>query len=165
MKKKKIALIIDTEGWAFDNIAKQIKKNLTEYIIEHKNIFLIVLKIGLCGLTMFTYLKYHFNKENGNVIETKTINEVHSMRYFFRPELELLLNEAGFELVNNLDCNTLEKTDFNSWTSYFIARAQSVNRYEENSVNVKFTAADGDEKEWVLEFVETSEGYFFSTKD
>ena len=55
--------------------------------------------------------------------ETKTINEVHSMRYFFRPELELLLNEAGFELVNNLDCNTLEKTDFNSWTSYFIARA------------------------------------------
>lgn len=55
--------------------------------------------------------------------ETKTINEVHSMRYFFRPELELLLKEAGFELVNNLDCNTLEKTDFNSWTSYFIARA------------------------------------------
>ena len=28
MDKKKIALIIDTEGWAFDNIAHQIKKNL-----------------------------------------------------------------------------------------------------------------------------------------
>lgn len=34
MEKKKIALIIDTEGWAFDNIAKQIKKNLTEYDID-----------------------------------------------------------------------------------------------------------------------------------
>lgn len=34
MNKKKIALIIDTEGWAFDNIAKQIKKNLIEYDID-----------------------------------------------------------------------------------------------------------------------------------
>lgn len=54
--------------------------------------------------------------------ETKTINEVHSMRYFFRPELELLLKEAGFELIDNLDCNTLDTTDYNSWTSYFIAK-------------------------------------------
>ena len=29
--KKKIALIIDSEGWAFDNIAKQIKKNIEKY--------------------------------------------------------------------------------------------------------------------------------------
>lgn len=34
MEKKKIALIIDTENWAFDNIAKQIKKNLTQYEID-----------------------------------------------------------------------------------------------------------------------------------
>lgn len=34
MEKKKIALIIDTEGWAFDNIANQIKKNLIEYDID-----------------------------------------------------------------------------------------------------------------------------------
>lgn len=34
MEKKKIALIIDTENWAFDNIAKQIKKNLLEYSID-----------------------------------------------------------------------------------------------------------------------------------
>lgn len=34
MGKKKIALIIDSEGWAFDNIAKQIKKNLIEYDID-----------------------------------------------------------------------------------------------------------------------------------
>lgn len=34
MNKKKIALIIDTEGWAFDNIAHQLKNNLPEYDID-----------------------------------------------------------------------------------------------------------------------------------
>lgn len=60
------------------------------------------------------------HKETGN---TRVINEVHNMRYYFRPELELLLKCAGFELIDNLDCQTLGKTSFDSWTSYFIARA------------------------------------------
>lgn len=34
MDKKKIALIIDTEGWAFDNIAHRIQENLTEFDID-----------------------------------------------------------------------------------------------------------------------------------
>lgn len=54
---------------------------------------------------------------------TKTINEVHSMRYFFRPEIEFLLKQAGFELITGLDCNMLGETNFDSWTSYFVARA------------------------------------------
>lgn len=54
----------------------------------------------------------------------KTINEVHHMRYFFRPELELLLNSASFDLIDNLDCQRLSETDYDSWTSYFIARAK-----------------------------------------
>lgn len=56
-----------------------------------------------------------------NIVET--IKEVHSMRYFFKPELELLLTEAGFELIDMIDGHTLGETDYNSWTSYFIARA------------------------------------------
>lgn len=59
-------------------------------------------------------------KESG---KTKTINEVHHMRYFFRPELEFLLKEAGFELMDNLDCRTLKETNYESWTSYFVAKA------------------------------------------
>lgn len=55
--------------------------------------------------------------------ETKIINEIHRMRYFFRPELEVYLKETGFELVDNLDCVSLEATDFDSWTSIFVARA------------------------------------------
>lgn len=60
------------------------------------------------------------NKATGIV---RTIDEVHHMRYFFRPELEFLLAEAGFEILEHIDCQTLLKTDFNSWTSYLICRA------------------------------------------
>lgn len=54
---------------------------------------------------------------------TKTINEVHNMRYFFRPEIEILLNMSGFELIDNIDCISLSDTDYNSWTSYFVVKA------------------------------------------
>lgn len=54
---------------------------------------------------------------------TSTINETHHMRYFFRPELEFYLQESGFELMDNLDCSTLGETSYDSWTSYFVARA------------------------------------------
>lgn len=56
--------------------------------------------------------------------ETKLINETHHMRYFFRPELEFYLKETGFELIDNLDCGTLDKTSYDSWTSYFVAKAR-----------------------------------------
>lgn len=60
------------------------------------------------------------NKETNKV---QTFNEVHKMRYFFRPELEVFLAEANFKLIDNIDCQTLGETDYNSWTSYFIAKA------------------------------------------
>ncbi len=53
----------------------------------------------------------------------KTINETHHMRYFFRPEIEYYLKQTGFQLVDNLDCTTLDQTDYASWTSYFVAHA------------------------------------------
>ena len=60
------------------------------------------------------------DKETSNI---KKINETHSMRYFFVPELVFLLEKAGFELITNLDCDTLGETDYGSWTSYFAAKA------------------------------------------
>ena len=66
------------------------------------------------------YEVFAIDKMTGQI---RTINEVHNMRYFFRPELEMLLQEMGFELIDNLDCQTLGKSDYNSWTCYFIARA------------------------------------------
>lgn len=66
------------------------------------------------------YEVFVINKETGN---TKVIREVHKMRYFFRPELEFLLQQAGFEVIDNLDCQTLQETGYDSWTSYFIVKA------------------------------------------
>lgn len=56
-------------------------------------------------------------------VMSQSVNETHKMRYFFKPELKFFLEEAGFELIDTLDCNTLGETDYNSWTSYFIAKA------------------------------------------
>ena len=66
------------------------------------------------------YEIFIIDKESG---KAKVINEVHNMRYFFEPELEFLLKEAGFELIDNIDCQTLGETSYDSWTSYFIAKA------------------------------------------
>ena len=66
------------------------------------------------------YEVFVIDKETG---KTRVINEIHKMRYFFRPEVEFYLKEADFELIDNLDCRTLEETDYDSWTSYFIAQA------------------------------------------
>lgn len=52
---------------------------------------------------------------------SKEIDEIHHMRYFFKPEIEFILDQAGFRLVACLDCKTLKETDYNSWTAYFIA--------------------------------------------
>lgn len=54
--------------------------------------------------------------------QTVSFSEVHNMRYFFKPEIEYYLEQSGFELLDCLDCNTLEKTNYDSWTAYFIAR-------------------------------------------
>lgn len=53
----------------------------------------------------------------------KIINETHRMRYFFVPEIELMLKMADFELIDNVDCQSLQATDYGSWTCYFIVRA------------------------------------------
>lgn len=54
--------------------------------------------------------------------QTQRIEEDHYMRYFFKPEIELLLHIAGFELIQAVDCNTFKSPGFNSWTAYFVAR-------------------------------------------
>lgn len=51
------------------------------------------------------------------------MTEDHHMRYFFKPEMENYLFETGFELLACLDCNTCKEPDYDSWTTYFIAKA------------------------------------------
>lgn len=70
------------------------------------------------NLVDVNYDVYVFNKSNGSVSE---IRETHKMRYFFMPEIEFFLCNAGFKLLACLDCNNMQEPDFQSWTTYFIA--------------------------------------------
>lgn len=65
------------------------------------------------------YQVFIIDKETGYV---RMIKEVHKMRYFFIPELRFYLQKAGFELLECLDSNTLQKADFGSWTAICVAR-------------------------------------------
>lgn len=53
----------------------------------------------------------------------KTINEVHQMRYFFKPEISYFLENTGFKLLAAVSCDTLKEADYSSWTAYFVAKA------------------------------------------
>lgn len=61
------------------------------------------------------------NKET-NIVQI--IKETHSMRYFFVPEIQLMLEQTGFKMIDNIDCKSLSQTGYDSWTSYFISEAQ-----------------------------------------
>lgn len=50
------------------------------------------------------------------------IHEKHTMRYFFRPELELMLNQAGFELLATQEWLSDRPLDFTTWFGTFVAR-------------------------------------------
>jgi len=50
-------------------------------------------------------------------------NEVHSMRYIFAPEVELMLQQSDFELIGSAEWLTDRPLDESSWNCYFVARA------------------------------------------
>lgn len=50
------------------------------------------------------------------------IHETHTMRYFFRPELELMLEQAGFKLLADREWLSGRPLDFNTWFGTFVAQ-------------------------------------------
>ena len=66
------------------------------------------------------YKLYVFDTDG---VQYKELEEVHHMRYFFMPEIRQYLKESQFELLEAVDCDGLGDLGFNSWTTYFIARA------------------------------------------
>jgi len=59
------------------------------------------------------------DKSSGDVVELK---ESHQMRYLFRPELELLLAEAGLSLFESVEWLTDNKPGFTTWVVCFLVR-------------------------------------------
>lgn len=60
------------------------------------------------------------DKKLGTVEE---IRETHSMRYFFMPEIELLLNESGFEMLESGEWMTGKEPGSSTWSVYVVGRA------------------------------------------
>jgi len=65
------------------------------------------------------YLIFIRNKTTGNVNEIK---EKHSMRYLFKPEVDLMLRQTGFELEGYFEYITGKKPGFNTWSVCFAGR-------------------------------------------
>lgn len=72
-------------------------------------------------------VNYHVLITNKHTNTTQEIKETHSMRYYFEPEIKNYLEISGLKLVDCLDCSTLGETNFETWTSYFIAQKRSDN--------------------------------------
>ena len=60
------------------------------------------------------------DKSNDAVEDLK---ETHHMRYFFRPEIELLLQDAGLSLADSFEWMSSKPTGFDTWGACFVARA------------------------------------------
>lgn len=59
------------------------------------------------------------NKITGNVEELK---ETHRMRYLFKPEINMILTQAGFTLENCFEFMTGNKPGYDTWNVCFIGR-------------------------------------------
>jgi len=55
---------------------------------------------------------------------TEEIRETHHMRYWFLPEIEHLIKEAGFEMLNHGEWMTGKQPGFDTWGVYIVARIQ-----------------------------------------
>jgi SAM-dependent methyltransferase len=64
------------------------------------------------------YLLILKEKSNNQMSE---IRETHKMRYLFKPEIENMLNQAGFELLHCKEWMTNNETGFKTWNACFIA--------------------------------------------
>jgi hypothetical protein len=52
------------------------------------------------------------------------ISEIHPMRYYFLPEIELMLESSGFKLSSKENWLDSENLGLSTWNSTFIAEKQ-----------------------------------------
>lgn len=64
-----------------------------------------------------SYTLYIKDKVTGKI---ETLNEVHTMRYFFKPEIELMSKEAGLKILFTEEFETHNQPGFDTWGVCFI---------------------------------------------
>jgi len=94
-------------------------KNITDKDINIKR--MSVPRIDFNANTVDINYKIAALDKKSGLIES--INEVHKMRYFFLPELDLMLRNAGFKIIKSLKwMSSKEGLSENSWSAVIIAR-------------------------------------------
>ncbi len=88
---------------------------------DEKNIFVRIAEPIMYPNENIVAVQYNVNIIDKINWQVRQINEVHNMRYFFKPEIEELLRRNGLRLIECLDCNTMQIPDFSSWTTYYVA--------------------------------------------
>ena len=68
-------------------------------------------------------VNYNIKVTDKRTNKDSAINETHSMRYLFKPEIELLLNSNGFQLIDFQEWITGKTPGFDSWGVCFIGKA------------------------------------------
>ena len=67
-------------------------------------------------------VNYHLFIQEKMGTGCKEVKETHRMRYLFLPELELLLEKAGLEIIAAEEWMTGRPLGFDTWSSCFVAR-------------------------------------------
>lgn len=68
-------------------------------------------------------VNYHVFLRDKQTNETSELRETHVMRYLFSPELELLLAQAGFDIVHSAEWLTGAALSYATWNACLVARA------------------------------------------
>lgn len=89
---------------------------------DSKNLFVRIAEPFIHPNENVVDVQYDINIINKLTGVATSIDEVHNMRYFFKPEVEEMLLNKRLNLIKCIDCNTLQEPDFSSWTVYFIVR-------------------------------------------
>jgi SAM-dependent methyltransferase len=91
--------------------------------IEDENINIIRVAepaIYLNENTVDVHYQILIKDKNGGFVEE--FNEVHRMRYLFKPEIKLLLTGAKMSFLECREWMTNRQPDFDTWGVYFVAR-------------------------------------------
>ena len=67
-------------------------------------------------------VNYHVFIRDKTTDEVNELRETHRMRYLFKPEIELILNQLQMELITHHEWLTNKPSGFDSWGVYFVVR-------------------------------------------
>lgn len=68
-------------------------------------------------------VNYHVFVRDWATDTVKELKETHSMRYFFKPEINIIANQSGFEILHTEEWMTGNPIDQNTWGVCFILKA------------------------------------------